>query len=76
MLVTSAWAVAAVVARAAVPLIFMAQVPLAPVPVLVGASLAICASVKAVVASWVVLVLRPAVGAVGVPLRAGLLSVA
>jgi hypothetical protein len=47
------------------------HVPEAPPPVLVGASLAISAFTKAVVASCVVFVPTEAVGAVGVPVKAG-----
>ena len=64
----------ALVAVAELPVMLIPHVPLAPPPVLVGASLAISAFTKAVVASWVVLVLTAAVGAVGVPVRDGELS--
>jgi hypothetical protein len=63
--------VVADVAVAAFPLIAMFHVPEAPPPVLVGASLAISAFTKAVVAICVVSVPTEAVGAVGVPLSAG-----
>jgi hypothetical protein len=61
----------ALVAVAALPLMLIPHVPDAPVPVLVGASSAICATTKAVVASWVVFVLRAAVGAAGTPVKVG-----
>jgi hypothetical protein len=64
-------AVVASVAVAALPVILIPQVPDAQVPVLVGASLAISALTYAVVAIWLVLVRRAAVGAVGIPVRDG-----
>jgi hypothetical protein len=53
------------------PVTLILHVPEAPPPVLVGASLAISALTKAVVAICVVLVVTAAVGAVGVPVKAG-----
>ena len=56
---------------AALPVTLMPQLPEAPPPVLVGASFAISAFTKAVVATCVVFVPTEAVGAVGVPVSAG-----
>ena len=67
----TALAVVAVVAVAAFHEIAIGHVPEAQPPIFVGASLATCARTNAVVASCVVLVERAAVGAVGVPERAG-----
>ena len=64
-------ALVALVAVAAFHEIFIPHVPLAPPPTFVGASLATCARTKAVEASCVVFVFTAAVGAVGVPERAG-----
>jgi hypothetical protein len=61
----------ALVAVAAFPVMLIPQLPDAPPPVFVGASFAISALTKAVVASCVVFVVTSAVGAVGVPVRAG-----
>lgn len=63
---------AAVDTVAAYPSMLMDHVPEAPVPVLLGASSAICATTYAVVAICVELVSTAAVGAVGVPVSAGL----
>jgi hypothetical protein len=76
LFVPNGWVIAfvafvAFVAVAELPVMLIPHVPLAPPPVLVGASLAISVLTNAVVASWVVLVLTAAVGAVGMPVRAG-----
>ena len=56
---------------AALPVIPIGHVPDAPDPDFVGASLAISAFTKAVVAICVVLLETAAAGAVGVPVSAG-----
>jgi hypothetical protein len=62
--------VVAFVAVAAFPVMFIPQVPLAPVPVFVGASLAIRNIVYAVVAAVVLLFEVAGVGKVGATLSA------